>query len=162
MRIHVVGTSNTAKALAANLAASGHVVSDHQPTLAVTIEQRLGPGITIDAPDCRLAHLVTHRVAELAPDQIGVRVMTHANKNDRAIHLYVPTNDAASHAVEVGVMRAVNQWVAAEHEIAHHNQPSTLLTRKLDAIQNDLTEIRLQMQRPLWRKLLLLGPKVSA
>lgn len=163
MRIHVVGVSTTASLLAANLAQAGHVVSDQQPTLMVTIEPWIGPGITVDAPDCRLAHLVTHRVLELVPDQVGVRVVTRSNKNDRAVHLFVPAKDAAaSHAVEVGVMRAVDQWVAAEHELAHHNAPSTVLTRKLDALQQDLTAVRRLAQRPLWRKWLGLGPKAVA
>lgn len=164
MRVLVIGTSATASALRANLNAAGHVVSDLAPVLRVTIEaEPRESAITVDAPDCRLAHLVTHRVAELAPDGGGVFVVTDQNRDDRAVRVVVPATDAvACHAVELGVMRAVSQWVAAEHAIAHDNAPTTILSRRLDGLQNDLTEIRLFYARPWWRKVLGLKPKAAA
>lgn len=161
MRIQVIGTSDTARALIAQLGAAGHVVSDQAPLLTVTIEAKAGESaITVDGPDCRFAHLVAYRIADLAPDGGGVWIQTEKNRDDRAIRVVVPTGDAlASHAVELGLTRAVSQWLQAEHEIQHASAPTTILSRRLDGIQNDLTEIRLRFDRPLWRKLLGLGPR---
>jgi hypothetical protein len=142
MRIAVHGTSDAAAMLRSNLRQAGYVVGTDDAGLTIHVEPTTTPFIIVDIPDSQFGRLVTHRVAELAPDG-GVFVQASGgNLDDRVVVIRVSAQQpAAESAVALGVMRAVDQWLTARGvSVQHANQDS--LTRLIrDATTTLLTEI---------------------
>lgn len=109
MRIHVWGSSPAAGGLASVLRAQGYHVSDQFPSYTVVIHDGPVTQIVVDTPDAIFGRLVTHQVGALAPNG-GVFVQAAGgNQNDRQVVITVPeAQDASAHAVEHGVMRALD------------------------------------------------------
>lgn len=152
MRVHVLGMSPTARIVRAKLDAAGYVVSDQAPLLTIEINAQPGATLTVDGVDCRLSRLAAYRIGELAPGGLIAVKASGGNKNDRRMVVVLPAGDAATgEAVETGIVRAVDQFVAQEVTGARQASPATIAYR-LDSLHGDLNALALQVQKPWWRK----------
>lgn len=109
MRVKVTGDNDVAKALRGNLRHEGFVVDGTRPLYTINIVVDVCSScIIVDGVDSEFERHVVDGIASLPG---GSYILLHrggATVDDRTLTISVPPdNDAAHHAVEIGVLRGL-------------------------------------------------------
>lgn len=126
MRVAIIGTCDTARALRGLLAQTQrYVLADSGGLVTITIREDAVDDVVVDGVDSLFESVAVTCIAELSPTGRIVLQRGGGNRNDRALVVTVPKgHPLQAHAVERGLFRALEKLLEHTGETAQRSHPS--------------------------------------